>query len=62
MYPITDNFVDNEQVQIDFKPLYQCIHIYDVMDMREQLQANYQDDRRVSSHRLVLYCVAAWLC
>ncbi|KAN0062930.1 Rab GTPase-binding exocyst subunit S15 [Thecaphora frezii] len=40
------NFVDNEHVKIDFKPLYQCIHIYDVMDMREQLQSNYQEDRR----------------
>lgn len=47
------NFVDNEHVQIDFKPLYQCIHIYDVMDIREQLQATYQEDRRGQANLLL---------
>lgn len=47
------NFVDNDQVQIDFKPLYQCIHIYDVMDIREQLQASYQEDRRAQANLLL---------
>jgi len=40
--------VENDQVTIDFKPLYQAIHIFDVMDLREQLQNSYQEDRRVS--------------
>lgn len=39
--------IDNEQVKIDFKPLLQCIHIYDSMDSIEELQLNYQSDRRV---------------
>ncbi|EPQ27215.1 uncharacterized protein PFL1_05138 [Pseudozyma flocculosa PF-1] len=47
------NFVENEHVKIDFKPLYQCIHIYDIMDMREQLQANYQEDRRAQANLLL---------
>ena len=46
--PASDNFVDNEEVRIDFRPLYQCVHIYDAMDLREQLQTSYQEDRRVS--------------
>ena len=40
-------------VRIDFKPLYQCIHIYDTLDSREELQLSYQADRRVSQARLV---------
>lgn len=47
------NFVDNEQVKIDFKPLYQCIHIHDVMDIREQLQNSYQEDRRAQANLLL---------
>ena len=39
--------LDNDQVRIDFKPLYQCIHIYDTLDAREELQLSYQADRRV---------------
>ena len=50
---LADNFVNNEHVQIDFRPLYQCIHIYDVMDLREQLQANYQEDRRAQANLLL---------
>lgn len=40
-------------MRIDFKPLYQCIHIYDVLDMREQLQASYQEDRRAQANLLL---------
>jgi hypothetical protein len=42
-----DNVLDNETVKIDFKPLYTCIHIYDTLDAREELQLSYQADRRV---------------
>ena len=42
-----DNVLDNENVQIDFKALYQCIHIYDTLDARDELQSSYQADRRV---------------
>ena len=47
------NFLDNERVQIDFKPLYQCIHIYEVLDQREKLQANYQEDRKAQASLLL---------
>jgi hypothetical protein len=44
------NTLDNDTVRIDFKPLYQCIHIYDTLDSREELQLSYQADRRVGYH------------
>ncbi|CAO1614166.1 unnamed protein product [Sympodiomycopsis kandeliae] len=47
------NFMDNEQVRIDFEPLYQCIHIHDVLDLREELQRNYQEDRRAQANLLL---------
>lgn len=37
--------VDNTEVKIDFRPLYQCLHIYDKLDKREELQQSYKDDR-----------------
>ncbi|KAI5477595.1 exocyst complex component, sec15 subunit [Pseudohyphozyma bogoriensis] len=47
------NVLDNEQVKIDFQPLYQCIHIYDTLDAREELQASYQADRRAQAFLLL---------
>lgn len=49
-HPHLDLIVDalnNDHVHIDFKPLYQCIHIYDALDARAELQRNYQEDRKV---------------
>lgn len=42
------NALENETVEIDFKPLYLCILIYDTLDAREELQLSYQADRRVN--------------
>lgn len=47
------NALENENVQIDFKPLYLCILIYDTLDAREELQLSYQADRRVSCDPLL---------
>lgn len=47
------NVLDNENVKIDFKPLYQCIHIYDTLDAREELQLSYQADRRAQAFLLL---------
>lgn len=41
------NALDNEQIKIDFRPLYQCIHIYEALDAKSELQRNYQEDRKV---------------
>ena len=45
---IIDNVLDNDKLQIDFKPLYECIHIYTALDSLEELQKSYQADRKVS--------------
>lgn len=47
------SFMDNEEVRIDFEPLYQCIHIHDVLNQREELQRNYQEDRRAQANLLL---------
>ncbi|CBQ69901.1 related to secretory pathway protein (exocyst complex protein Sec15) [Sporisorium reilianum SRZ2] len=47
------NFVDNDKVSINFRPLYQCIHIYDALDLREELQTSYQQDRRAQANLLL---------
>ena len=44
----TDDVLDNDKLQVDFKPLYQCIHIYTALDSLEELQRSYQADRKVS--------------
>lgn len=45
--------MNNDEVRIDFEPLYQCIHIHDVLDLREELQRNYQEDRRAQANLLL---------
>ncbi|PWN28587.1 exocyst complex subunit Sec15-like protein, partial [Jaminaea rosea] len=47
------SFMNNSEVHIDFSPLYQCIHIHDVLDLREELQRNYQEDRRAQANLLL---------
>lgn len=45
----TDNVLDNDKLKVDFKPLYQCIHIYTSLDSLEELQRSYQADRKAQS-------------
>ncbi|KAK1231800.1 Rab GTPase-binding exocyst subunit S15 [Marasmius sp. AFHP31] len=53
------NVLDNDQLRIDFKPLYQCIHIYTALESLAELQKSYQADRTVwlssSSIQAVIY-------
>ena len=51
------NALENETVEIDFKPLYLCILIYDTLDAREELQLSYQADRRVNDRHSCRPCV-----
>lgn len=39
--------LDNEKLRVDFKPLYECIHIYTTLDSLDELQRSYQADRKV---------------
>ena len=45
---ISDNVLDNERLQVDFTPLYQCIHIYGALDALDEIRRSYQADRKVS--------------
>lgn len=47
------NFLDHDKVRVDFKPLYLCIHIYEELDQREQLQHTYQEDRKAQADLLL---------
>jgi hypothetical protein len=47
-----DNVLNNEELKVDFKPLYQCIHIYTALDSLEELRKSYQADRKVG-HSLI---------
>ncbi|KAJ3860246.1 MAG: rsec15 [Lentinula lateritia] len=43
------NVLDNDKLTVDFKPLYQCIHIYTTLDSLDELQRSYQADRKIQS-------------
>ncbi|KAL7412016.1 putative exocyst complex subunit Sec15 [Mrakia frigida] len=45
--------LNNEEIKIDFKPLYQCIHIYDALNARAELQRNYQEDRKTQANLIL---------
>ena len=44
---LTVDIFNNDQIKIDFKPLYECVHIYTALNALPELQATYQADRRV---------------
>lgn len=48
----TVNVLDNDKLTVDFKPLYQCIHIYTTLDSLDELQRSYQADRKVRGFTL----------
>ncbi|WWC89397.1 uncharacterized protein L201_004321 [Kwoniella dendrophila CBS 6074] len=41
--------LDNEEIKVDFKPLYQCIHIYEALESKPELQRSYQVDRKTQA-------------
>ncbi|WWC70274.1 uncharacterized protein I206_104224 [Kwoniella pini CBS 10737] len=41
--------LDNDEIKVDFKPLYQCIHIYEALESKPELQRNYQVDRKTQA-------------
>ncbi|KAK1924132.1 putative rsec15 [Papiliotrema laurentii] len=38
--------LDNDEIQVDFKPLYQCVYIYEALGRTQELQRSYQEDRK----------------
>ncbi|KAK4057758.1 Rab GTPase-binding exocyst subunit S15 [Microbotryomycetes sp. JL221] len=47
------NPLDNDSVSMSFQPLYRCIHIYESLDVIEDLQLSYQSDRRAQAQLLL---------
>ncbi|KAF4575090.1 hypothetical protein EYR36_006446 [Pleurotus pulmonarius] len=43
------NVLDNEHITVDFKPLYECIHIYSTLNSLDDLRRSYQADRKAQS-------------
>lgn len=39
-----------DEVNIDFEPLYRCIHVYETLGKRNEFKTSYSEDRRVSRH------------
>lgn len=37
-----------DEVNIDFEPLYRCIHVYETLGKRNEFKTSYSEDRRVS--------------
>ena len=40
------DLLDNEEVQVDFTPLFECIHIHDALGQAEKFRAEYATTRR----------------
>lgn len=43
------NVLNNDKLKVDFKPLFECIHIYDTLGLLEELRVSYQADRKAQS-------------
>ncbi|KAJ6598867.1 rsec15 [Mycena vulgaris] len=41
--------LDNDRIHVDFRPLFECIHIYTTLDSLDELQKSYQADRKAQS-------------
>ncbi|KAI0921643.1 hypothetical protein AcW1_004442 [Taiwanofungus camphoratus] len=47
------NVLDNDQLHVDFKPLYECIHIYSALDSLDEIRRSYQADRKAQSDLII---------
>lgn len=52
VFKVDDSHVQDE-VQIDFTPLYQCIHIHDVLGKRAQLKVEFEENRRLQADLVI---------
>ncbi|KAI8915903.1 exocyst complex subunit Sec15-like-domain-containing protein, partial [Gorgonomyces haynaldii] len=44
---------NGEDIQLDFTPLFQCIHIHDVLGKRTQLKIEFEENRRLQADQLI---------
>jgi hypothetical protein len=40
-----------DEINIDFEPLFKCIHVYDTLGQRQEFKTSYEEDRRVRNTR-----------
>ncbi|KAF8639756.1 hypothetical protein AX17_001018 [Amanita inopinata Kibby_2008] len=53
-YEKTDfNVLDNDKLHVDFKPLFECIHIYTALNSLDELKRSYQADRKAQSDLII---------
>jgi hypothetical protein len=51
------NVLEDEKLGVDFKPLYQAIHIYTALESLDELRKSYQADRKViQTHSPATFC------
>ncbi|KAI8922248.1 exocyst complex subunit Sec15-like-domain-containing protein [Powellomyces hirtus] len=48
-----DNDTFDVDVKIDFRPLYQCLHIHEVLNKRNELRTHYEEKRRMQANILL---------
>ncbi|KAI5807455.1 exocyst complex subunit Sec15-like-domain-containing protein [Peziza echinospora] len=47
------NILDNEEVRVDFTPLFECLHIYDALGERDEFRLAYADTRQQQKELLM---------
>ncbi|KAJ3122234.1 hypothetical protein HK098_003002 [Nowakowskiella sp. JEL0407] len=47
---LIDDEEEESEIKIDLKPLYQCLHIHDVLGRRNEFQNNYETNRRLQAN------------
>ncbi|KAL7752296.1 Rab GTPase-binding exocyst subunit S15 [Sorochytrium milnesiophthora] len=47
------NILENDQVKVDFKPLYQAIHIFDALGKPQELTTHFEEQRRLQANLLL---------
>ncbi|KAL8694504.1 MAG: hypothetical protein Q9218_000834 [Villophora microphyllina] len=47
------DILDNEDVQVDFTPLFECMHIHDTLDQTEKFKVDYAATRRQQKELLM---------
>ncbi|KAJ3109098.1 hypothetical protein HDU97_009216 [Phlyctochytrium planicorne] len=43
------NSLNNEEFHLDFKPLYQCLHIHDVLGKRKIFKTDFEENRKIQA-------------
>ncbi|KAF0389840.1 exocyst complex subunit Sec15-like protein [Gigaspora margarita] len=47
------NIINNDELEIDFKPLYQCLHIHEELGKLSEFKTNYEEDRKAQANLII---------